>query len=100
MKRCLPRCGEAIYASRHLPFKYDSTILLAGHETSATSLCWVLLEVARNKDVQDRLREEIRATEKEIIARGDTDFTATDFENMQYMGAVLKVSPILADPWS
>ena len=70
---------------------YARTILLAGHETSATSLCWVLLEVARHKEVQDKLRAEIRATEAAIFSRGDKDFTAADFDSMAYMTAVLKV---------
>ncbi|KAF8893943.1 cytochrome P450 [Infundibulicybe gibba] len=68
------------------------TILLAGHETSATSLCWVLLELARHPKVQSKLREEIRTTERAIHARGGSDFTASDLENMVYLAAVLKES--------
>ncbi|KAH9485227.1 Cytochrome P450 monooxygenase 169 [Psilocybe cubensis] len=68
------------------------TILLAGHETSATTLCWVLLELARHPDVQQRLRNEIRETEIAIHARGDADFTAADLENMVFLGAVIKES--------
>ncbi|KAJ3517646.1 hypothetical protein NLJ89_g370 [Agrocybe chaxingu] len=68
------------------------TILLAGHETSATSLCWVLLELARNPDIQTKLREEIRATERAIHARGGSDFTAADLDAMSYLGAVMKES--------
>lgn len=67
------------------------TILLAGHETSATSLCWVLLELAKNPDVQAKLRDEIRATEHAIAARGGSDFSATDMDNMSYLNAVIKV---------
>ena len=70
----------------------NRTILLAGHETSATSLCWVLLEIARNPPVQKRLREEIRAMEQTIHARGDTEFTAADLDAMPYLSAVIKVS--------
>lgn len=70
----------------------NRTILLAGHETSATSLCWVLLEIAKHPDVQKRLREEIRAMEQAIHARGDVDFTATDLDGMPYLSAVIKVS--------
>lgn len=68
-----------------------STILLAGHETSATTLCWVLLELARHPDVQARLRKEIRETEAAIHARGGSDFTASDLDSMPYLNAVLKV---------
>jgi cytochrome P450 len=35
------------------------TILLAGHETTATALAWALYEVGRHPDVLRRLREEI-----------------------------------------
>lgn len=73
----------------------NSTILLAGHETSATSLCWVLLELARNPDVQRKLRQEIRTTEQAIHARGDDDFTANDLETMPYLTAVIKVHHFL-----
>ncbi|KAJ3821195.1 cytochrome P450 [Lentinula raphanica] len=65
------------------------TLLLAGHETSSTSLVWCILEVARHPEVQTKLREEIRATERKLNGR---DFTANDFDNMPYMAAVLKES--------
>ncbi|KXN90138.1 Cytochrome P450 4A4 [Leucoagaricus sp. SymC.cos] len=68
------------------------TILLAGHETSATSLCWVLLELARHPDIQTKLRREIRDTEATIHARGGSDFTASDLDGMPYLNAVLKES--------
>jgi len=73
----------------------NSTILLAGHETSATTLCWVLLELARNPAVQKKLRDEIRTMEHVIRARGNSDFTATDLDNMPYLSAVIKVVPKL-----
>lgn len=64
---------------------------MAGHETSATTLCWVLLELARHPEVQQRLRDEIRETERAVRARGGSDFTANDLDNMQYLQAVIKV---------
>ena len=68
------------------------TILLAGHETSATTLCWIILELARHPHIQTRLRKEIRETEAAIHARGRSDFTASDLDGMSYLNAVLKVS--------
>ncbi|KAJ3733764.1 cytochrome P450 [Lentinula guzmanii] len=65
------------------------TLLLAGHETSSTSLVWCILEISRHPEVQKKLREEIRATERKLNGR---DFTAADFDNMSYMIAVLKES--------
>ncbi|TFK25554.1 cytochrome P450 [Coprinopsis marcescibilis] len=76
---------EEIYAQMR-------TILLAGHETSATTLCWVLLELARHPEVQEKLRREIREVERAIRARGGSDFTATDLDNMTYLHAVIKES--------
>jgi len=73
-------------------FAQMRTILLAGHETSATTLCWVLLELAKNPKVQAKLREEIRATERAIHARNGSDFTAADLDNMPYLAAVIKES--------
>ena len=72
--------------------EWRRTILLAGHETSATTLCWVLLELARHPEVQQRLRKEIRDTEQAVRARGGSDFTASDLDNMSYLHAVIKVS--------
>ncbi|KAK0195663.1 cytochrome P450 [Armillaria mellea] len=66
------------------------TLLLAGHETSATSTLWILLELARHQDVQDKLRSEIRAVEHAVHARGDSEFTSKDFESMTYTTAVMK----------
>ncbi|RDB24999.1 hypothetical protein Hypma_008013 [Hypsizygus marmoreus] len=65
------------------------TILLAGHETSATTLCWVLLELARHPEVQAKLRAEIRAMEQ---SRSGSEFTAHDLDSMSYLSAVLKES--------
>ncbi|GLB37309.1 putative cytochrome p450 [Lyophyllum shimeji] len=72
-------------------FAQMRTILLAGHETSATSMCWVLLELARHPEVQERLRAEIRATELST-GRKASAFTASDLDSMQYLAAVLKES--------
>ncbi|KIK68917.1 hypothetical protein GYMLUDRAFT_34925 [Collybiopsis luxurians FD-317 M1] len=65
------------------------TLLLAGHETSSTTLNWILLELARHPDVQQKLREEIRVTERNL---GNRDFTAADYDNMPYLTAVVKES--------
>jgi len=65
------------------------TLLLAGHETSSTTLTWVLFELARHPDVQSKLREEIRATERNLNGR---DFSAADLDSMPYLAAVLKES--------
>ncbi|KAF7362971.1 Cytochrome P450 [Mycena venus] len=66
------------------------TIMTAGHETTANTMSWTLFELTKNPDVQAKLRAEIQATERTIHARGDTEFTAADFESMAYTTAVMK----------
>ncbi len=67
-----------------------STIIMAGHETTSNSLSWALLELAKHPEIQSKLRDEIRAMEPLILSRGGS-FTATDFDNMPYLTAVVKV---------
>ncbi|KAJ7339938.1 cytochrome P450 [Mycena albidolilacea] len=66
------------------------TIMLAGHETTATTMSWTLFELTKHPDMQAKLRAEIQATESAIHTRGDTEFTAADFESMAYTTAVMK----------
>jgi len=42
-------------------------IVLPGHETTAGTLSWMLLELARHQDVQTKLGQEIRAMERTIL---------------------------------
>ncbi|KAK0505319.1 cytochrome P450 [Armillaria luteobubalina] len=78
-----------------------NTIMFAGHETTANTLAWTLLELARHPEVQNRLRAEIREQERVIINRGDTEFSAQDLDSMPYLTAVVKevlrFDPILAN---
>ncbi|KAF7362964.1 Cytochrome P450 [Mycena venus] len=66
------------------------TIMVAGHETTANTMSWTLFELTKHPDVQTKLRAEIQATGRAIYARGDTEFTASDFESMAYTTAVMK----------
>lgn len=66
------------------------TILFAGHETTANTISWGLLELAKQPKMQSRLREEIWETEAAVHARGDIDFTIADFDAMPYTTAVMK----------
>ncbi|KAJ8585426.1 cytochrome P450 [Rhizopogon salebrosus TDB-379] len=66
------------------------TILFAGHETTSNTITWALLELAKQPEIQSRLRAEIRKTEAAIHARGDADFTIADFDSMPYTTAVMK----------
>ncbi|KAN0081681.1 Cytochrome P450 [Tylopilus felleus] len=66
------------------------TLLVAGHETTATTMSWILFELARHPKIQSRLRDEIRNTEAIVCARGDSLLKVQDLEAMPYLDAVIK----------
>ncbi|RDB25147.1 hypothetical protein Hypma_007406 [Hypsizygus marmoreus] len=68
------------------------TLILAGHETTANSLSWMLFELARHPEIQTRLRHEIRTMEQSRQARGETEFTPADYDAMPFLSAFLKES--------
>jgi alkylphenol/PAH-inducible cytochrome P450 monooxygenase len=67
---------------------FRRTLLLAGHDTSATSLTWFFWELAKHPESAHEIREEIAAVRARIGAR---DFSITDLEGMSAMLAALKV---------
>ncbi|MBZ9598687.1 cytochrome P450 [Streptomyces erythrochromogenes] len=58
--------------------------LLAGHETTATSLCFALHLLARHPEQQDRVREEI------TTVLGDRPPQAGDLDRLPYLSRVVK----------
>ena len=68
-----------------------STLMLAGHETTANTLTWYLYELAKNQAYQDKLREEILSVRSHIAARGSSDLTISDLDSMIYLPAGMKV---------
>lgn len=55
---------------------------MVGHETTAGSLSFTLLELARRPDIQQRLREEIRQVGR--------DLSYDDIQRLQFLDAVVK----------
>ena len=60
------------------------TLLLAGHETSATSLCWVFHRVLRRPDVLARLRDELAR----VVGAGPLE--AHHVPQLEYLDATIK----------
>jgi cytochrome P450 family 110 len=60
------------------------TLLMAGHETTATSLAWVFYQVLRHPDVLARLRDELHAV------LGDGPMEPEHVGRLEYLDAVLK----------
>ncbi|KAH7254218.1 cytochrome P450 [Fusarium redolens] len=70
------------------------TFLAAGHETSAAALTWTIFLLAKNHDVQDRLREEIRQNVDGLT----DDVDAKKLDGLSYLHAVCQESLRLYAP--
>ena len=68
-----------------------NALTLAGHETTANTVTWMLFELARHPGFQDMLRAEIVQKRAEVSARGDADLGMDDLESMAYLQAAIKV---------
>ncbi|KAI0721330.1 cytochrome P450 [Cerioporus squamosus] len=66
------------------------TLTLAGHETTASTVSWMLLELARHPEYQARLRAEIQARREVVRARGDIRFTIDDLDSMTLLNNAIK----------
>lgn len=62
------------------------TFLAAGHETTATTLTWACYEMCKNRSIQTRIREEVRANLPSIDS--DSTITAEMLDNCHYLHAV------------
>ncbi|MEO5731039.1 MAG: cytochrome P450, partial [Byssovorax sp.] len=60
------------------------TLLAAGHETTATSLCWAFERILNHPDVEDRLRAELAG-----VAHNRA-ITAEDLPRLEYLDATIK----------
>ncbi|KAI0714601.1 cytochrome P450 [Earliella scabrosa] len=76
-----------------------ATFLLAGHETTASSMTWLLYELARHPEYQSKMRAEVKAIRARVAERGDEDFSVSDLDAMTYclaaMKEVLRLHPIV-----
>jgi len=63
-------------------------LLLAGQDTTASTLSWFLWEMARHPESQERIREEIAAVYRR--ANG-AELSIADLDSMTYTQAAFKV---------
>ena len=68
----------------------DSTLILAGHETSSSTLAWMLYELSKRPEQQDRIRREITEVRQQYSEKGE--LTTNDYNGMPFLNAVIKVS--------
>ncbi len=71
-----------------------ATLTIAGHETTANTLTWLLWELSKQPKYQERLREEIKQKREEVVERDGegADLKMEDLESMPFLQALLKVS--------
>ncbi|KAJ3750230.1 cytochrome P450 [Lentinula detonsa] len=65
-----------------------ATIILAGHETTASTTTWILYELGKSLKDQSRVYEEIREMRDRIGVDGEP--TASDYDSMPFFNAVIK----------
>jgi cytochrome P450 len=69
-----------------------STLFFAGHETSATGLCWIHWALSRHPVIRAQMRAEVH----QVL--GDRLATAADLQSLQYTGQVIDESLRLHSP--
>ncbi|KAF9258812.1 cytochrome P450 [Marasmius fiardii PR-910] len=76
-----------------------ATVIFAGHETSSSSLNWLLYELARHPEDQKKVFQEIKAIRDKVGS--DEEITPRDIDSMVYLNAIIKESlrlhPIVAE---
>jgi cytochrome P450 len=70
-------------------------LLVAGHDTTACTMAWLLYEVSRHPEDQQRIRDEIRVARARAKARGDDDLIPSDYDTLAFTNAVIKVGNIV-----
>jgi cytochrome P450 len=64
-----------------------TTFILAGHDTTAYSLAWTIIEVARNPEVYQKVKKEI-----DSISPGNERITVSQMNSMSYLDCIIKES--------
>ncbi|KAK0235612.1 cytochrome P450 [Armillaria nabsnona] len=64
------------------------TLTLAGHETTASTLSWLLYELCNHPEQQKRIRQEIAQVRARIGV--EDELSSTDYDSMPFMNATIK----------
>lgn len=64
---------------------------IAGFETSSTTLGFLLLELAQNEEIQNKVRDEIRA----VLENNDNELTYDSMKQMTYTDMAIAGLPII-----
>ncbi|GJJ11711.1 hypothetical protein Clacol_005948 [Clathrus columnatus] len=69
-----------------------TTFFFAGHDTTSSTLVWALYELSRHPEYQTKVREEIKTTRARVAETGGNEMSISDYDSMQYLLALVKVS--------
>ena len=76
------------------------SLTLAGHETTSSTLSFLLYELARHPEYQERMRQEIREARARVIARGGTELKPEDLDSLtQSVNAIKASTTHYRCPW-
>ncbi|KAL0951045.1 hypothetical protein HGRIS_007785 [Hohenbuehelia grisea] len=67
-----------------------ATLLLGGHETIASTLGWLLYELAKHPEQQQTIREEIKALRMKVGS--DAEFSVAELDSLPFTNAAIKES--------
>lgn len=91
LARTSPLTSVLAFVHGFHPFIEVPTFLAAGHETTATATGWVLCELAKNPELQQKLREELLAVESETP-------TMEELNQLPYLDKVVRETLRLHSP--
>ncbi|KAK0204546.1 cytochrome P450 [Desarmillaria ectypa] len=64
------------------------TLTLGGHETTASTITWLLYELCNHPEQQERIRKEIAEVRTRVGI--EDELSSTDYDSMPFMNAVIK----------
>ena len=70
------------------------SLTLAGHETTSSTLSFLLYELARHPKYQERMRQEIRDARAVVTTRNGAEFTVEDLDSLTLCVNAIKVSGV------
>jgi cytochrome P450 len=63
-------------------------LIIAGHDTTASTVAWILWELAHDQDSQARFRDEIKKMKASKAEK--TPFSSADYDSMAFLNAIIK----------
>ncbi|KAK7440977.1 hypothetical protein VKT23_016755 [Stygiomarasmius scandens] len=75
-----------------------AALIIAGHETTAYTLCWILYELARYPEHQNMIVQEAARVRSQKLNNENEDsevqkqyLTANEYDSMEFLNAAIKV---------